>query len=209
METLDFKTIPWIKNLPQSWDVKPTKYLIQKIKEIIPYYNDEKVISLSMTGVHERDLDAGGKMPKSFAGYQKIEPGNLLMCLFDIDVTPRCVGVVHDEGITSPAYSRFEMKSDADVEYYYYFFLILDTTKELVYFSKNLRFSLTEDEIGKIKVIHPPLEEQKKIADFLDDKCAQIDEITKATREEIETLKQYKQSLIYEYVTGKKEVPNE
>ena len=201
METLDFKTIPWIKNLPQNWEVKPTKYLIQKIKEIIPYYNDEKVISLSMTGVHERDLDAGGKMPKSFAGYQKIEPGNLLMCLFDIDVTPRCVGVVHDEGITSPAYSRFEMKSDADVEYYYYFFLILDTTKELVYFSKNLRFSLTEDEIGKIKVIHPPLEEQKKIADFLDDKCAQIDEITKDLEEKINKLDEYKKEIVFEAVT--------
>ena len=61
----------------------------------------------------------------------------------------------------------------------------------------------------KTFIPYPPLEEQKKIADFLDDKCAQIDEITKATREEIETLKQYKQSLIYEYVTGKKEVPNE
>ena len=208
METLDFKTIPWIKNLPQSWEVKPTKYLIQKIKEIIPYYNDEKVISLSMTGVHERDLDAGGKMPKSFAGYQKIEPGNLLMCLFDIDVTPRCVGVVYDEGITSPAYSRFEMKSDADVGYYYYFFLILDTTKELVYFSKNLRFSLTEDEIGKIKVIHPPLEEQKKIADFLDDKCAQIDEITKDLEEKISKLEEkiskldeYKKEIVFEAVT--------
>ena len=56
---------------------------------------------------------------------------------------------------------------------------------------------------------YPPLEEQKAIADFLDDKCSKIDEITKATREEIETLKKYKQSLIYEYVTGKKEVPNE
>ena len=56
---------------------------------------------------------------------------------------------------------------------------------------------------------YPPLEEQKRIADFLDGKCAQIDEITKATRQEIEKIKQYKQSLIYEYVTGKKEVPNE
>ena len=70
-------------------------------------------------------------------------------------------------------------------------------------------WTTTWQDMKKISVALPPLEEQKKIADFLDDKCAQIDEITKATREEIETLKQYKQSLIYEYVTGKKEVPNE
>lgn len=64
-------------------------------------------------------------------------------------------------------------------------------------------------DMKNIEIPYPPLDEQKRIADFLDGKCTQIDEITKATRQEIETLKQYKQSLIYEYVTGKKEVPNE
>lgn len=69
--------------------------------------------------------------------------------------------------------------------------------------------NINSNDIDNLYIPYPPLTEQKAIADFLDDKCAQIDEITKATREEIETLKQYKQSLIYEYVTGKKEVPNE
>ena len=154
-----------------------------------------------MEGVHERDLDAGGKMPKTFSGYQKVKPGDLLMCLFDIDVTPRCVGVVRDSGITSPAYSRFEMLSGNNVEYYYYFFLILDNTKELVYFTKNLRYSLTEDDLGKIKVIHPPLDEQKRIADFLDGKCTQIDEITKDLEEKIAKLDAYKKEIAFEAVT--------
>lgn len=201
MKSIDFKAIPWIVDLPKSWEIKPTKYLIKKIKEIIPFYNDEDVISLSMNGVHIRDLDAGGKMPKSFSGYQKVKPGDLLMCLFDIDVTPRCVGVVNDDGITSPAYSRFKMEDGVNVKYYYYFFLVLDNTKELVYFSKNLRYSLTEDELGKIKVIHPPFEEQKAIADFLDDKCAQIDEITKDLEKKINKSEEYKKVLIKDAVT--------
>ena len=201
MKSIDFKAIPWIVDLPKSWEIKPTKYLIKKIKEIIPFYNDEDVISLSMNGVHIRDLDAGGKMPKSFYGYQKVKPGDLLMCLFDIDVTPRCVGVVNDDGITSPAYSRFKMEDGVNVKYYYYFFLVLDNTKELVYFSKNLRYSLTEDELGKIKVIHPPFEEQKAIADFLDDKCAQIDEITKDLEKKINKSEEYKKVLIKDAVT--------
>ena len=67
---------------------------------------------------------------------------------------------------------------------------------------------LYQEQFTNFKFCFPPLEEQKGIADFLDNKCAQIDEIAKGTRQQIETLKLFKQSLIYEYVTGKKEVPN-
>ena len=96
---------------------------------------------------------------------------------------------------------------DTDIRFLYYTLIGLNlanqtgdnTTIPHIYFSNY----------GNNKVLKLSLSEQKAIADFLDNKCAQIDEITKATREEIETLKQYKQSLIYEYVTGKKEVPNE
>lgn len=85
--------IEWIGTIPDNWDIMPNKYLMWKKKRICPVYNGEDIISLSMNGVIVRDLDAGGKMPTSFDGYQYIESGNLLMCLFDIDVTPRCIGL--------------------------------------------------------------------------------------------------------------------
>lgn len=53
----------------------------------------------------------------------------------------------------------------------------------------------------------PPVEEQDMIARFIDDKCNKVDEIIKQKKKQLDVLEQYKKSLIYEYVTGKKEVP--
>ena len=181
---------------------------MHKEKIICPIYQNEDILSLTMNGVIVRDLDAGGKMPKTFDGYQKIRKGNLLMCLFDIDVTPRCIGIINSDGLTSPAYSQFILHNNATANYYYYYYLMLDFTKELLHMAKNLRHSLTEEQLGTIQVPVPPVSEQKAIADYLDAKCAEIDGIISQKREQISTIEEYKKSLIFEYVTGKKEVPN-
>ena len=199
-------SVSWARQIPQHWKVMPNKHLMTKIKNICPIYKGEDILSLTMYGVIVRDLDAGGKMPSSFDGYQYIKKGNLLMCLFDIDVTPRCIGIIKQSGITSPAYSQFKMKKIANARFYYYYYLMLDYTKELLHLAKNLRHSLTEDQLGAIKQLVPPIDEQQEIADYLDNKCAEIEQIIADKKSQIETLDGYKKSLIYEYVTGKKEV---
>lgn len=198
-------SVLWARQIPQHWKVMPNKHLMTKIKNICPIYKGEDILSLTMYGVIVRDLDAGGKMPSSFDGYQYIKKGNLLMCLFDIDVTPRCIGIIKQNGITSPAYSQFKMKKTANARFYYYYYLMLDYTKELLHLAKNLRHSLTEDQLGAIKQLVPPLDEQQEIADYLDNKCAEIEQIIADKKAQIEILDGYKKSLIYEYVTGKKE----
>ena len=57
-------------------------------------------------------------------------------------------------------------------------------------------------------VFEPPIEEQDAIVRFLDDRCDQINAIISDKKEQLETLEEYKKSLIFEYVTGKKEVPS-
>lgn len=200
--------IEWVGEIPENWEIMPNKYIMHKEKIICPIYQNEDILSLTMNGVIVRDLDAGGKMPKTFDGYQKIRKGNLLMCLFDIDVTPRCIGIINSDGLTSPAYSQFILHNNATANYYYYYYLMLDFTKELLHMAKNLRHSLTEEQLGTIQVPVPPVGEQKAIADYLDAKCAKIDGIISQKREQISTIEEYKKSLIFEYVTGKKEVPN-
>ena len=199
--------LKWIGKIPSSWNVMPNKYLMKKKKVICPVYNGEDILSLTMKGVIVRDLDAGGKMPTSFDGYQRLEPGNLLMCLFDIDVTPRCIGLIKQAGLSSPAYSQFELNGMGNAEYYCYYYTMLDNDKTLLHLAKNLRHSLTEDQLGAISVIVPPVQEQKIIADFLDAKCEEIDKVIAAKIEQLAIVDEYKKSLIYEYVTGKKEVP--
>lgn len=199
--------IEWVGQMPMSWSTVPNKYLMYKIKSICPIYNGENILSLTTNGVIIRDLNGGGKMPTSFDGYQKIVPGNLLMCLFDIDVTPRCIGLIKDFGLTSPAYSQFAMKNGAYAPYYYYYYLMVDYTKELLHMAKNLRHSLTEDQLGAIKAPRPPYDEQIQIAECLDNKCSEINQVIADKNNQLTTLDKYKKSLIFEYITGKKEVP--
>ena len=202
--------IEWVGNVPDHWGVLANKYVMKKRKDICTKWNGENVLSLTMNGVIVRDLDNPvGKMPTTFDGYQFVYSGNLLMCLFDYDVTPRCVGIVKKAGVTSPAYSRFELKENATLEYFYYYYLMIDFTKELLHLAKNLRHSFTEEQLGALKVPLPPLDEQKNIATYLDSKCKEIESVIASKKQQLEVLDSYKKSLIYEYVTGKKEVPNE
>ena len=198
--------IEWVGKIPSQWKTMNNKYVMYKKKIINDVYHGEKILSLTMKGVIERDLDAGGKMPSSFSGYQIVYPDNLLMCLFDYDVTPRCIGLIKDEGLVSPAYSQFILNEGFYATYYYYYYLLIDNTKELLHLAKNLRHSFTEEQLGNINVPVPSLQEQQKIADFLDKKCSEIDQTISEKQQQLETLAEYKKSLIYEYVTGKKEV---
>ena len=193
--------IAWVNNIPLEWDVMANKYIMTKIKHVNPFYQGEDILSLTMNGVIIRDLDAGGKMPSSFDGYQTLYPGNLLMCLFDYDVTPRCIGLIKNHGVTSPAYSQFVLHKGYCAEYYTYYYLMVDHTKAILHLAKNLRHSFTEEQLGAIPVPVPPLDEQRRIALFLDMKCAEIDALMADVQAQIETLEQYKRSVITEAVT--------
>lgn len=194
--------IEWVGLIPDTWSVIPNKYVMHKEKNLCKKWTGEEVMSLTMNGVIVRDLqNPTGKMPATFDGYQYIEDGDLLMCLFDIDVTPRCVGKVTYDGVTSPAYSNFKVHDNASRDYFYYYYLMVDNTKELLHLAKNLRHSFTEEQLGQLKVPMPPLSEQKVIADYLDETCSQIDEIIAEAKKSIDEYKELKQSVIFEAVT--------
>lgn len=193
--------IEWVGLIPDTWSVIPNKYVMHKEKNLCEKWTGEDVMSLTMNGVIVRDLqNPTGKMPATFDGYQYIEDGDLLMCLFDIDVTPRCVGKVTHDGVTSPAYSNFKVHDNASREYFYYYYLMVDNTKELLHLAKNLRHSFTEEQLGQLKVPMPPLSEQQAIANYLDETCSQIDEIIAEAKASIDEYKNFRQSVISEAV---------
>lgn len=195
-------SIPWALEIPSHWKTIPNKYVMRKVKNICEIYQGQDIISLSINGVVVRDLNAGGKMPASFDGYQYVTEGNLLMCLFDYDVTPRCIGYIKQSGVTSPAYSQFEMLDGYSARYFYYYYLMIDHSKGLLHLAKNLRHSFTEEDLGSIEVVAPPYEEQVTIARFLDQKCAEIDALSSKIREEIILLQNTKNAFICESVFG-------
>lgn len=193
--------IDWIGEVPYNWRVVPIKSFLSKKKEILEKWTGENVLSLTMNGVVIRNLEnPSGKMPTTFDGYQKIDKGSLILCLFDIDVTPRCVGIAYNDGVTSPAYSQYRI-INGNLKFYYYLLLMMDNDKILLPYSRTLRSTLTDEYFGAVKVVIPPLSEQEKIAQFLDKKIALIDDIVTDTKTSIEELKAYKQSLITEIVT--------
>lgn len=198
--------IEWVGKCPTHWEIMANKYIMKKVKFFKAMYENEDILSLTMKGVIVRDLAAGGKMPVSFDGYQILYPNNLLMCLFDYDVTPRCIGLIKNYGLSSPAYSQFAMKNQNYEGYYYYYYLMIDNTKALLHLAKNLRHSFTEEQLGFIHAPVPPKKEQHEIAEYLDNKCAEIDSIIETKKEQLGILGEYKKTIIYEYVTGKKEV---
>ena len=194
--------IEWIGEIPEGWEVLAHKYIMHKEKSICEHYSGEDVISLTLNGVVKRDLEnPSGKMPTTFDGYQFVDPNDLLLCLFDIDVTPRCVGLVKDYGVTSPAYSRFKIHSGFCNAYYNYLLHFIDDEKVFVHLSKNLRSSLTESDFGAIKTIVPPKAEQQHIADYLDNRTFEIDTLLSEARSSIEEYKKLKQAVITQAVT--------
>lgn len=189
--------IEWVGLIPDTWSVIPNKYVMHKEKNLCEKWSGEDVMSLTMNGVIVRDLqNPTGKMPATFDGYQYIEDGDLLMCLFDIDITPRCVGRVTHDGVTSPAYSNFKVHDNASRDYFYYYYLMVDNTKELLHLAKNLRHSFTEEQLGQLKVPMPLLSEQQTIADYLDEECSKIDDIIAEANASIEEYKELKQAVI-------------
>lgn len=112
------------------------------------------------------------------------------------------------EGVVSPAYQVFYATIPICDGYYRYLFKessfigVINSYTISLRDGKNIAFS----DFANTYLPYSPLSEQKEIADYLDNKCAQVDELISAKQLQIETLESYKKSLIYEYVTGKKEV---
>lgn len=195
--------LAWAKKFPVDWDVVPTRSLMKTKKERVgATASDYVLLSLTLGGVIPRDLDEGsGKYPAEYDTYQMVLPNDLVMCLFDYDVTPRTVGHVTQKGIVTGAYTRLIPKSAAYSKYYYYYFLWLDTGKELLHLCTGLRNVVSKHIFWSLLNPLPPLETQKQIADFLDEKTKVIDELVAKKERLIELLREKRAALITRAVT--------
>lgn len=194
--------IEWIGEIPKNWKMNRLKVALKKEKHIIDNYKNEPILSLTMNGVIQRDLiNITGKMPTNFDGYQKIQKDNLIACLFDIDVTPRCIGIAYEDGLTSPAYTQFKVSKKYNKEYIFYYLLFMDNDKILVPISKSLRNTIRSEDFLNLKFCSPDFETQRKIANELKKSILNVNNIIFNTKQSIEELKKYKQSLITEVVT--------
>ncbi|MEK4151890.1 restriction endonuclease subunit S [Carnobacterium sp. FSL E2-0243] len=193
--------VEWIGEIPEKWEMRRLKTCLRKEKNIVNKHEGQRILSLTMNGVIVRDIaNPKGKMPTTFDGYQEIKSGNIIECLFDIDVTPRCVGIARDDGLISPAYTQFKIINSFDTEFVYHYLLLLDNDKIIVPITKSLRNTIKSDDFLNLPFSFPSLEMQKKIVKELKLKMESVDRIISETKESIIELKKYKQSLITETV---------
>lgn len=200
--------IEWIGEIPEHWQLRRNKYNFMLDKKIVGAdWKSKQLLSLTKNGIKKiNDGEQSGKVPTSFSTYQNVEVNDIVMCLFDLDCSAVFSGLSKYEGMISPAYKCFKCNNDVLPEFVNYYFMAVFIDRKYMRYSKNVRYSLSSDEFLALPIIIPPLSEQKAIADYLDGKCGEIDEIIDGKRKQLEILKEYKQSVIYEYVTGKKEV---
>lgn len=150
-----------------------------------------------------RDVESGkGKFPKDFDTYQVVKPNELVFCLFDIDETPRTVGIVEKEGMLTGAYTALKVNQNrAFPLFVYYYYIAVDNIKGLKPYYSGLRKTVRADKFLQIYIPLPPLAEQEKIVSYLEDKTSKIDAYVADKEKEIELLQELKQKTIAEAVT--------
>lgn len=195
--------IEWLGEIPQDWNVVKGFFLFVNKKELNSNFQCKTRLALTLNGVIEKDIGQNfGLNPLDFRTYQIFNYDDLVFKLIDLDnINTSRVGYVYKKGIMSSAYIRLIPKEKSCSKYFYYFYYSLYVKQIFNNIGTGVRSTLNADELLSIKIPLPPLEEQKRIADFLDSKCAQIDNFCEKKQKLITLLNEKKQSLINECVT--------
>lgn len=192
----------WLGEIPESWELLANKNIFKLKKDLVGKRSSEyTLLSLTLNGIVVRNLDDGGKFPAEFDTYQEVKKGDFVFCLFDVEETPRCIGLSCFEGMITGAYTVMEVNQNFDNNFLYYFYLNLDIGKRLSPLYTGLRNTISKDNFFAFKAFVPPLEEQTAIAHFLDEKTTKINQAITQKEQLIELLKERKQIIIQKAVT--------
>lgn len=201
--------IEWIGEIPADWDIKVAFQLFKQVKNKNEGLAEKNLLSLSYGKIKRKSIDTvGGLLPESFDGYNIIEKDDIVLRLTDLqnDHTSLRVGLATERGIVTSAYVTLRNQSNNTPSYLYYYLHSFDLCKGFYGMGAGVRQGLNWDGLKLLKIVIPSVEEQKEIVDYLDKKCTEIDTLIAKKTALLEEMESYKKSVIYEYVTGKKEV---
>lgn len=203
--------IPWIGMMPIHWEAKKTKFLFEIVKRKAGREGFD-VLSVTQKGLKIKDLtDYSGQIAENYSGYQFVYPTDYVMN--HMDLLTGWVDCSKQFGVTSPDYRVFRLlnKDEHDLEYFKYVFQCLYMNKIYYNFGNGVsglgRWRLQTSTFLNFFLPVPPCEEQRQISGYISDKISKIDSIIDEKRKQLSVLILYKKSLIFEYVTGKKEAP--
>lgn len=205
--------IQWIGEIPEHWEVTRLKYIskfktggtpddksgINTDNNGFPWITAPDITdSLDIRNYSQYITDKSVKLHR-----YSLFPANsiLLVCIASVGK----IGMLHEYGYANQQITAI-MSNNCILPRYLLFYLNSVATKISADASSNVVPIINTRYLSNISVILPSLEQQQAITSFLDTRCAEIDSIIKCKEKQIEEQKEYKKSLIYEYVTGKKRV---
>ena len=212
--------IDWIGDIPAEWEIRKLFRAIDKIGDIDHYMPNsvETGIPYLMTGdlkekISQVDFDVCKQVSledyETLSSKIKATKGDIIfaryatigtVCIVDIDkdflVSYSCLTIKPTQSLLIGNFLFYYLKSTA----------FFEDVKQ--YINSNTQANVGLDSMTKAKIVLPSLQEQEEIADFLDRKCAEIDKLIADKTHLLDEMESYKKSVIYEYVTGKKEVKN-
>lgn len=196
--------VEWIGEIPVDWNINRVKHAFTRKNEKA-MQEDPVILSLARSGVRVRDVSTNeGQVAESYYNYNPVEVDDLLLNPMDLYSGANC-SISKVTGVISPAYMNLRYKENICPKFYDYYFKLQYWMMAFFSHGKGVsyenRWTLTAETLFNYPIVSLSFNEQRRIADYLDDKCARIDSIIEREQVVIEKLKDYKLSAITEVVT--------
>lgn len=205
--------IQWVGKIPAHWGSLPIYVLFEEVTKKNIFGKEKQALQFRYgTIVPKENFEADDDLyvAKTILNYNIVEPGVIMLngLNLNFDFVTQRVALVRDKGIITSAYMAIKSKNfnAMNPEYSTYLLKSYDICKAFHNMGGGVRKILNFEELKRNYIIVPPIDEQKSIAEYLDKKCAEIDACIEEKKQQISVLETYKKSIIFEYVTGKKEV---
>jgi type I restriction enzyme, S subunit len=197
--------IRWIGDVPSHWEIKRGKDVFKYIKKINKNLECKNVLSLTYGGVINKDYDTkSGLNPESYETYQFVNKNDLIFKLIDLEnIKTSRVGIVHEDGIMSSAYIRIKSNNRTFNKFFYYLYFYYYKINLFNYLGGGVRSTLNFSSLLEISILVPSLIEQISISEYLDEKTNKIDKIIESIDKNINSLYEFRETVINNVVTGK------
>lgn len=195
--------IPWIGMIPSDWEVEPIGRNIHEVDNPNVGGTETNALQFKAGTIISKSVGDSKYHPTTLEAYNVVDEGVIMLNGLNLsfDLISQRVGLVQEKGVITSAYLAIKPNEQIKSEFLTYLFKAYDARKALHAMGKGLRQTLAWKELKCYSVVYPPFPTQQRIADFLDRKCAEIDELVALQETMIAELKRYKQSLITEAVT--------
>lgn len=197
--------IPWVGQFPTHWTKKKGKYILRYMSK--PVKQDDGVITCFRDGevtLRSNRREDGFTMADKEIGYQGVDVGDLVV--HGMDGFAGAIGISDSRGKASPVLNV--LNTQQNKKYIMYYLRSMAYGEVFTALSTGIRVrscDLRWNKLAELLYPLPPIDEQNNIVNYIDKQIARTNEIIADKKSQIETLDGYKKSLIYEYVTGKRE----